>query len=261
MGEFYRDTVDILIMAHGNLYVDEQDNPITFGSQSTTVITVAPLSLTSWSNPTVEYQLIELLNRDLTDPALANSSFEDIVAKTIPESGVMEVLERNQKHAHEKYLTVRKNTEIANKLIDFDDSKNPDGPDENYGIWYLDDPQGPINLLKTSLKFQKINGEMMYLSGIVESLRDFFPTNQINILDYTCNSCLRPTGEVVKHGTARLMRRLNSRLKHLTDHYLNKTNKSRKRGYESVNSPYSSRSRSNSNRKRGGRIAKSRKRR
>ena len=216
MAEFYRNTVDILIMAHGYLYVDEYDNPITFGSEATTVITVAPPSLTSWSNPDVESNLIELLNRDLTDPELANQSFEDIVAKTIPESGVMKVLERNQKYKHTKYLTVRKNTEIANKLIDFDDSKNPDGPDPNYGIWYLDDPQGPIDLLKTSLKFPKINGEMkMHLSGIVETLIGLFPTNQINILDYTCNSCLLPTGEVVKYGTPRLMRRLARRSRHL----------------------------------------------
>lgn len=213
--EFSRKTVDILIMAHGLLYMNPAGNPILLEPESVSVVSIAPLSTTSWSNTDVEDRLKHSLNRRLTDPELAKESFEDIVIQSSQESGVFEVLKRNYSPSKmEKIFNVQKH-EINEKLMTFYD-ENPENA-KHYGIWYLDDPEGPMNLLRhPSLEFPKIEGkEDMFLSSIIATLRAFLPNSQINILDYSCNSCIYQNSEVIPHGDARLMRRLSRGLAYL----------------------------------------------
>jgi len=197
-------------MAHGLLYMDDHDNTMPFHSPKTTVITVAPMARTSWSNLQVEYDLTMALHKNLkTRPELP---FDENVEKSCEESGVIDVIKKYPTHVT-KSFSIQKD-EIANKLLIFDD------PDPYYGIWYLDDEDGPINLLDTTIVFPTVGEEdkkMYYFSEILEILQSVFSNSTINILDYSCSSCLYPNSEIVRNSNSRTVRRLSRRMKFVLD--------------------------------------------
>ena len=199
-------TTNILIMAHGYLYMDQHNNTMPFRSPNTTVISVAPPARTSWSNLQVEYALLMALHKNLK--TADRNSFSKIVKQSSQESGVKEVLGRHPTHIPKSFGM--QHGEIANKLLVFEDDTSPT-PDPYYGIWWLDDEESPMNLLAMpdTIHFPKLGGkEMCYFSDVVEVLRSVFPDTQINILDYSCSSCLYPSADMVPNSDERLVRRL-----------------------------------------------------
>lgn len=194
-------------MAHGLLYMDEHNNTMPFYSPSTTVVTVAPPSRTSWSNLQVEYDLMMSLHKNLhTYP---DKSFSEIVKISRKESGLNKLLENYKTHIPKSFGIQR--DYIANKLLTFEE-QNGEKSDPYYGIWWLDDEESPLNLLVLPEEFQfpKIDGrEMYYFSDILETLQRAFKGHKINILDYSCSSCVHSDSSIVKHGDERLVRRLS----------------------------------------------------
>ena len=202
--------VHILIMAHGLMYMDDHNNTMPFHSPKTTVVTVAPMARTSWSNTDVERDLKTALHKNLKKNP--ESPFDEIVEISCEESGVMDVIKRYPTHIP-KSFSIQEN-EIANKLLMFDD------PDPHYGIWYLDDADGPINLFDTVIEFPTVGEEdkkMYYFSEIVETLQSVFPDPVINILDYSCSSCVYPNSEIVRNANSRMVRRLSRRMRFILD--------------------------------------------
>ena len=205
-------TTNILIMAHGLLYVDDHQNIMPFPSPSTTVVTIAPMARTSWSNLPVEYALLMTLYKNLKDPENADRSFYRTVRESAKESGVMRVLDNHKTHIPKSFGV--QHDEIANKLMIFEDESET--PDPYYGIWWLDEDDSPLNLLAMpeEFHFTRIgDGETFYFSDIVETLQREFPGNEINILDYSCSSCLDPGGVIVANSDDRTVRRLSRGLK------------------------------------------------
>ena len=233
-------TRNILIMAHGLLYVDDHQNIMPFTSPSTTVVTIAPMARTSWSNLPVEYGLLMTLHKNLKDPENADRSFYRTVRESAKESGVIEVLKRHKTHIPKSFGV--QNDEIANKLMVFEDESET--PDPYYGIWWLDEDESPLNLLAMPEEFHFTRifaGETFYFSDIVETLHKYFPDTRINILDYSCSSCLDPGGVIVANSDDRTVRRLSRGLKYVAE------------------SPKSSRKGKRESPKKGGRTRKRRK--
>ena len=205
-------TTNILIMAHGLLYVDDHQNIMPFPSPSTTVVTIAPMARTSWSNLPVEYALLMTLHKNLKDPENADRSFYRTVRESAKESGVMHVLDNHKTHIPKSFGV--QHDEIANKLMIFEDESET--PDPYYGIWWLDEDESPLNLLAMPEEFHFTRifaGETFYFSDIVETLHKYFPDTRINILDYSCSSCLNPGGVIVANSDDRTVRRLSRGLK------------------------------------------------
>ena len=228
-------TTNILIMAHGLLYVDDHQNIMPFPSPSTTVVTIAPMARTSWSNLPVEYALLMTLHKNLKDPENADRSFYRTVRESAKESGVMHVLDNHKTHIPKSFGV--QHDEIANKLMIFEDESET--PDPYYGIWWLDEDESPLNLLAMpeEFHFHRIgDGETFYFSDIVETLQREFPGNEINILDYSCSSCLDPGGVIVANSDDRTVRRLSRGLKFPISPKVPKSPKStRKRKRDSPN--------------------------
>lgn len=234
-------STNILIMAHGLMYMDDHNNTMPFNSPKTTVITVAPMARTSWSNTDVERELKTALHNNLKKhPEI---SFDEIVEMSCEESGVMDVIRQYPTHIPKSFSI--QEDEIANKLLVFDDS------DPYYGIWYLDDAEGPINLFDTVIEFPTVGEEdkkMYYFSEIVETLQYIFAGRSINILDYSCSSCVYPNLEIVRNANSRMVRRLSRRMRFVLDKNkqkrksLKKMENKRSRG--SIESSSSSRDRS-----------------
>lgn len=199
-------------MAHGLLYMDDHQNIMPFTSPSTTVVTIAPMARTSWSNLPVEYGLLMTLHKNLKDQENADRSFYRTVRESAKESGVIEVLKRHKTHIPKSFGV--QNDEIANKLMVFADESET--PDPYYGIWWLDEDESPLNLLAMPEEFHFTRifaGETFYFSDIVETLHIYFPDTRLNILDYSCSSCLNPGGVIVANSDDRTVRRLSRGLK------------------------------------------------
>lgn len=218
--------VHILIMAHGLMYIDKHNNTMQFRSPKTTVITVAPMARTSWSNLQVEYALLMALHKNRqTNP---DTPFDETVKKSSEESGVLDVIKKYPTHIP-KAFGIQHN-DIANKLLIFDDDSDSE-KDPYYGIWYLDDAEGPINLFDTVIEFPKVGEEdkkMYYFSEIVETLQSVFPDPVINILDYSCSSCVYPNSEIVRNADSRTVRRLSRRMQFILDKKKQKRNPQKK---------------------------------
>ena len=231
-------------MAHGFMSMDDHDNPIQFHSPNTTVITVAPPSRTSWSDLIVEYNVLMAMHKNLQDPAYADKSFSKIVRESSKESGIIDMLKRHKTHIPKSFSI--QTDEIANKLMAFETNEGEE-PDPYYGIWWLDDPENPQNLLAMPeyVHFPRANDrEMIYFSDIVDTLRTIFPGKSINIMDYSCSSCLYPDSRFVANANDRQVRRLSRGLKYVSP--------------ESPKSPKSSRKRKMESRKKGGKKTRSR---
>ena len=127
----------------------------------------------------------------------------------------MDVIRRYPTHIPKSFSI--QEDEIANKLLIFDDDSDSE-KDPYYGIWYLDDTEGPINLFDTVIEFPKVGGkEMYYFSEIVETLQYIFAGHSINILDYSCSSCLYPDSRIVRNADSRMVRRLSRRMRFILD--------------------------------------------
>lgn len=205
-------STNILIMAHGLLYVDDHQNIMQFPSPSTTVVTIAPMARTSWSNLQVEYDLLMTLHKNLQPLKYSNIPFSTIVRESAKNSGVMRVLNNHKTHIPKSFG--EQTNIIANKLLIFEDDSEE--PDPYYGIWWLDEDESPLNLLAMpeEFHFPRIGGrETFYFSDIVETLHTYFPGTRLNILDYSCSSCLDTGGVIVANSDDRTVRRLSRGLK------------------------------------------------
>jgi hypothetical protein len=139
--------------------------------------------------------------------------FPEIVKQSREESGLNELLARHATHIPKSFGI--QHDEIVEKYMVFDDKS--DTPDPYYGIWWLDDSESPLNLLALpdEFDFLKIKDpdtdkdtEYYRFSDIVETLHTHFPNAGINILDYSCSSCLYSDSRIVPNADNRLTRRL-----------------------------------------------------